>query len=108
PGRRWDGLVAPLITRRVVRNYLSRTALGRVDLVHARQRVLVVQSTEYCFGVHRAEVVESMPRLRQWHARTRGRIGNAGAPRLSEDVRDCNAPPRFSASAADAIPRAER
>jgi hypothetical protein len=32
----------------------------------ARQRVLVVQPSEYWFGMNRAKIAESMPRLRQW------------------------------------------
>ncbi len=44
---------------------------------HARQRILVMQSTEYCFGMHGTKVVESMPRLMQRHRQILGRIGDA-------------------------------
>jgi hypothetical protein len=68
-----------------------RSRMGRFSS-STRQRVLVVQSTEYCLGMNRAQVVESMPRRRQRHGRILRRIGNARvlrkfSMRLSESRR---------------------
>jgi hypothetical protein len=57
--RRRPGPKGP--SKAVVRNYLSRSFLAELILSRTRQRVLVMQSAEYCLGLHRAKVVESMP-----------------------------------------------
>lgn len=71
------------VTSTVVRKNLSPTVFlasrsRLLNLSRTHQRILVMQPTEYCLGLNRAEVVESMARSRQRHRRIRRRIGNAG------------------------------
>jgi hypothetical protein len=74
------------VTSTVVRKNLSPTVFlasrsRLLNLSRTHQRILVMQPTEYCLGLNRAEVVEPMARSRQRHRRIRRRIGNARTQR---------------------------
>src|SRR5690606_23677339 len=65
----------------VLRNISSDSAWVVDFCSRASQRILMVQATEYCLRMNGTKVVEPMPKRRQRHGQTRGRIRNAWSQR---------------------------